>query len=288
MHETSTVLAYALICPVALLYLFFLNDQWRIALGGKILLLLFSGLFPLCLPPLLLDRGCSLAVFLVIPWLAIGPILWWASRLRGSRFLFILLTGILFTYLTNSVADKLAYDFHLPALLFRVVMDAGILLFVLRYFRPAFHAALHTAHRGWPLLCLIPLALWGTYLALLSYPNYFERAMLHQVQFFVIALLLLALLLYLVIFTLFKRLQAWHEDEVDTALLDTQLEDLDRRLRHQRAATERMRILRHDLRHYLPIFSQRLRAGDAAGAQEILDAMRARSGEDRGEGGAAP
>lgn len=284
MHVVAEYLAYALICPVALLYIFLLNDQWRITRCGKALLLAGGGLLPLCLPGLLPVHGTWLGLFLVIPWLVLLPILWWASRVRDARFLFVVLSAMLFTYLSNTVADKLAYDFHLSALLLRVVFDGVLLFFCLRFYRPVFRAVLRATHSGWPMLCLLPLAIWGAYLTLLSYPNYFQRSMLPQVQFFVIALLLIALLLYAVTFSFFQKLRIWHEYEVDMALLDVQLEEFDRRLRHQQAATERSRILRHDLRHYLPLLSERLRAGELGEAREILEAMRALTAEDWGEG----
>lgn len=280
-------LAYAFICPVALSYIYLLIDRWRITRRGKVLLAVFSALLAPGLLVLLSGRGIPIGIFLVLPWIVLFPILWWASRTRGAPLLFVVLSAVLFTNLAHTVADKLAQNRTFPAILFRLILD-GVLLYVcFRFYRPVFRTVLQATQKGWLLLCLIPLALLGAYLALLSFPNYFYRSLLPQVQFFVIALLLIALVIYAVIFSFFQKLQLWHEYEVGTSLLDAQLEDLNRRLQQHQAASERSRILRHDLRHYLPLFSERLQAGDTAGARDILDAMRALTAGDHGEGGAS-
>ena len=68
---------------------------------------------------------------------------------------------------------------------------------------------------------------------------------------------------------------------MDAALLSAQLTALAERVEGQRRGAENARILRHDVRHYLPMLSRCLRAGDAAGARAVLDAMRALAGEEK-------
>lgn len=288
MDEIAQFLSYGLLCPVALHYIFLFHDQWRISLGGKALFMVMSALLSwglLLFPPV---WKAPLGGFLVLPWAVLTPLLFWMSRQRGFRLLFIIHSAILFTCLTNSVADKVSYHTVVPTTAVYLLLNSGILLVCRRFFRPVFLTSLQTNRRGWGFLCLIPLILWWIYLNLLSYPDYQKLAALPQVEFFVVALLCMALLIYRVMFTLFQRLEHWQEEAVAAAVLDAQLAELDQRLRTQREASEAARMLRHDLRHYLPLFSQRLTAGDTQGARDILAAMAAcnqaayRNGGDEG------
>lgn len=281
MDTIFDLLSYAAICPVAAVYIFLLNDRWRVAWWGKGLLLAWCTAAPLVFVPFVVDFH----MLLLLTWVLVIPPLWWASRVRDGRMLFLVLSAIFLTYITNTVANKLALHWVAPALLFRVVFD-GCLLFVCAvFYRPVFLDILHVVHRGWGRLCLMPMTLWCIYLALTCSPDYFHHRELPQVQCFVVALLLIAILLYAVTFSFFKKVCDWLEERVDTALLDAQLDDLERRLQRQQTVAENARILRHDLRHYLPLFSQRLEAGDAQGARDVLDAMRTLTVQGRQEGG---
>ena len=206
MDRLFSTLSYVTLCPMALLYLFLLDDQWRVSRRWKGTLMLLSTLLPLALPPLLMPLHAPLILYGLIPWLPVVAAVLWASRVRDWRLLFTLLSASLLVYLTNSAADKLALHTVLPGFAIRVVMDGVLLFLCAKFYRPIFLSVFHTAGREWPALCLLPLTLWGVYLLMMNYPDYSTRAQHPQAQIFTLCLLLIALVLYIVIFSFFKRL----------------------------------------------------------------------------------
>ena len=275
MYQLFHYLSYLTVAPVALLYLFLLNDQWRVSAGGKAMLAILSACASLPLPNLLLGEPKFYALFFLAPCLVtLGP-LYLASRVRDGRFFFLFFSGFLVAWLTNAVSGTLSYYSGVPLAAILPCMDALLLFLCWKFCRPVFLAVFQVSGKGWLQICILPLVLCAAYLMQADSLEYADLQRFPQVQVFRVCLLLITILLFAVLLSFFKKQSLWYENTVNASLLDAQLEDLSEDRKRQDAAAGQARILRHDLRHYLPILSRQLSGGDRAGARDTVERMRA-------------
>ena len=281
------VCATATTCLSALLYLFLLNDQWRIKPLWRWLFWAASG-------PLSVWMSVSLplipaAARPLIACLFLLPCCWIFSSVRDGRFLFVVATALLFSYMCTVLSSMMGAVLNVHRLFFRLPLNAIFLLLGLRFFRAAFWDTYHVLKKGWLIFTLMPVSLLVLFLSMLSGPYYAERYGLVYVRAFTYLLALFTVVFYYVSFQFFRRLGRWQRVELGNAVLTAQIAASSLQSEGGKQAEEFGRILRHDLRHYLRILSSCLREGDSRAAQETVIALvdRIRRARAAGSGGAA-
>lgn len=255
---------------VAILYIFFMSDEWHIGRGARAAYavaataLWVSLAYLLPLPPLLR---------LLIVWPVVLLPLVFFSRARDARFVFILLTGMVFSYLNVVLSALLSYYWGLHRLPVRLVLDlCGLLL--CRHIRPMFHHVFHAVREGWLICLLLPLSIAVSCFSFWDYWYFPARMADPSVQSYAFVLTLVTPLTYVVLFHFISEQQ----QRRDAALLHTLLKaQCDAMLwqaeRHERLSLSG-KILRHDLRHYLPLLTACIDEGREVDARALLAQMR--------------
>lgn len=280
------VLGSSIVCPAAVLYVYLLNDRWRVTPVWRWLFLAICG--PLSL---LLTNYCMAFLPMVLRiWGIWGLMLVFCfafSAIRDGRIFFVITTGMLFSYVCTVTSSMLAIVIPVHRCLLRIALNALFLILGLRVFRPAFWETYRVLTKGWLAFTLMPASLLGIFFSLLAGTNYNERYDFPYVRTFTYALVLLSVVLYCASFFFFRRLGRWQRQELGSAILSSQISARDLQLRRKQQSDERGRILRHDLRHYLRILSSCLRDGDRHIALQALDALsrHIQSARDTGEEG---
>lgn len=261
----------AVICPAAVGYFLLLNDSWKIRPPVQVLLALLSS--PLSLLVNAAASSLPLLLRVMCIWAVILPLCWRFSDVRDSRFLFVVSTGMMFTYLSTCWSNSVAAYFCIPRILVRAVLDGVLLLLTARLFRPTFRKVYQIPGRSWLIYSVAPLFLFGIFFGLLMMPDYSQRYALPYVQIFIQLLTALTLAFYGGSLHYFHQLGRWQEVEVDWAVLNAQVAALTAASTGGRELDERRRILRHDVRHYLHILPHCIQSGNTAAALETLSAL---------------
>ena len=199
--------------------------------------------------------------------------------LTGNVAAFALLLGIArqrplvvaFTILTaiqlNAVIGMLGHAASLTVdptralavnLAVRAVLAVPLVWATFRFFRPYYLEAARTMRRGWGLLCLIPLAFYA-----LFYLVYIVGAVEGEGMRIAIVMLALAMALagYAIVFVALREHARRTRMAEAQRLLEEQARAFERQIEAVRASDEKMRVLRHDLRHHLGVVSTLVRAG---------------------------
>ena len=140
----------------------------------------------------------------------------------------------------------------------RAVLAVPLVWATFRFFRPYYLEAARTMRRGWGLLCLIPLAFYA-----LFYLVYIVGAVEGEGMRIAIVMLALAMALagYAIVFVALREHARRTQLAEAQRLLEEQARAFERQIEAVRASDEKMRVLRHDLRHHLGVVSTLVRAG---------------------------
>ena len=200
--------------------------------------------------------------------------------LTGNVAAFALLLGIArqrplvvaFTILTaiqlNAVIGMLGHAASLTVdptralavnLAVRAVLAVPLVWATFRFFRPYYLEAARTMRRGWGLLCLIPLAFYA-----LFYIVYIVGAVEGEGMRIAIVMLALAMALagYAIVFVALREHARRTQLAEAQRLLEEQARAFERQIEAVRASDEKMRLLRHDLRHHAAALSRLIDAGE--------------------------
>ena len=141
----------------------------------------------------------------------------------------------------------------------RAVLAVPLVWATFRFFRPYYLEAARTMRRGWGLLCLIPLAFYA-----LFYIVYIVGAVEGEGMRIAIVMLALAMALagYAIVFVALREHARRTQLAEAQRLLEEQARAFERQIEAVRASDEKMRLLRHDLRHHLGIVATLVRAGE--------------------------
>lgn len=143
-------------------------------------------------------------------------------------------------------------------LLVRFVIFVPLVVALRRWFRPLYLETARTLRRGWGLLCLIPIAFYAQlYLVFVvgAVPDALLRFAVAACAFIIV---IAACGLVFVFFGEHARRVELAEGE---RMLATQVNALQREVDLVHSADERLRIVRHDLRHHVDNIAELLRAG---------------------------
>lgn len=158
-------------------------------------------------------------------------------------------------------------DPTLVNLLVRLVIFVPLVAVLYRWFRPLYLETARTLQRGWGLLCLIPLAFYAQlYLVFVlgAVPDPLLRAAVTACAFTIVTAACG------IVFVFFSEHARRTEAAEGERMLATQVGALEREVGLARSADERLRIIRHDLRHTVENVAALARSGHV---DEMLAAL---------------
>lgn len=193
---------------------------------------------------------------------------------KGPKLLFGFLTcevfgnvaivnGLFFSHLLYGV-DNAFIDGLVRVATFLLLMP----LF-LNFVKPKFIEMAETLEKGWWILCMVLILSY----ILTYYIGFVPESLLSRPEYFIhmYIKILLSGFTYLIIFKFFLEIQSKFETERDKQLLSTQVNAIANQSDTISATQEKIRILRHDMRHQLRIAREHINNGNIEEADSFLE-----------------
>lgn len=176
-----------------------------------------------------------------------------------------IINGLLSSYLLygqdNPLIDTLA----------RIFTFLVFLPLIYKFLSPQYLRMAQMINKGWWILDFVLVISYIITYYILFVPN----AIFNRPEYFVHAYLIivLSLLIYEVIFFLFIEIQSKIFAERDRQLLAIQVDSLSAQSAAISESEEKMKILRHDIRHHLHIINEQIKMGDVKQASNFLQSF---------------
>ena len=186
------------------------------------------------------------------------------TNLSASAYIMVgNVAGIVFFTLTGSYAG---------AHLFACVIHMLLLVILVRYVREPFRNMLVRAgNKGFMKLCIIPVLFYATVMLLCFYPHPLYE---HPINIIPASLLLLTMFVsYAMIFQVVESEVRHSELLWSGRMLESYTKGIDIQYKAVTRAEEDVKILRHDLRHYITSLSVLLQEGQYGEAQKMLGVL---------------
>lgn len=200
--------------------------------------------------------------------------LFYLSKRKGLPLIFTMLTVIIIAAVICVPVYTLVQTAGQPILteiLLKTVIAIPAIIFLYRYLRPSYLQILAVVQRGWGYMCLIP----GLFYALVL-PNVINNFLpVENQKAFLTCILALIIVIvsYGIIFTLFGRIIRESEMRDEQHLLKIQMQAMERQADLMKENEEKVRIYRHDLRHYIANIKVLLESGNTEDALHVLDSL---------------
>ena len=191
-----------------------------------------------------------------------GPRLWFAFLSLEVFGSVAVINGVFVSYLLGGtdkpIADSIA----------RLLTYLLLLPFIFKFVRPQYKKMIATIKTGWWVLDLVLIISY----ALTYFVAFVPTPILYRPEYFVHAFItiLLSLFVYLVIFMLFLEIESKINTERDKQLLAIQVVALEAQSSAIADSEEKVKIIKHDMRHQLAILSEQLKTGDLKEAESLL------------------
>lgn len=191
-----------------------------------------------------------------------GPRLWFAFLSLEVFGSVAVINGVFVSYLLGGtdkpIADSIA----------RLLTYLLLLPFIFKFVRPQYKKMIATIKTGWWVLDLVLIISY----ALTYFVAFVPTPILYRPEYFVHAYItiLLSLFVYLVIFMLFLEIESKINTERDKQLLAIQVVALEAQSSAIADSEEKVKIIKHDMRHQLAILSEQLKTGDLKEAESLL------------------
>ncbi len=140
-----------------------------------------------------------------------------------------------------------------------------------RYLRKPFLNLTRTVHIGWGAMSLIPLCFCALVLVIGNVPNYYIKDPIRVV--YVYGLLVLVIVVYFVVYQSILRQYQLQLVSHEKELLMLQVSSMEKQAKNVHASEERLKILRHDIRHFSIVMNTCLKEGSMEEAQHLLDGL---------------
>lgn len=200
--------------------------------------------------------------------------LFFLSKRKGFPLLFNMMTSIFFASITVISAGYLTLEMEQSIwmeILIRLIISIPLIIILYRYLRPSYLKMLTVMKKGWGYLCLIPGLFYilgmlnAIQLSPMPAPAEYRKVYLNC-----FLSLMIVLVAYGVIFTLFTRIILESEMHDEQQLLKIQVQAMERHANALKENEEKVRIYRHDLRHYIAQIKVLIESGDTEEALRVL------------------
>ena len=198
--------------------------------------------------------------------------LFFLSKRKGFSVIFTMLTATVFANAPATIASYIRSETGWSIwleILIRTVLCMPMLIILYRYLRPYYLQMLTVMRKGWGYLCMIPgfyyLIVIINAIDLSDVPSEFRKS-----YFNCFLALIITVVAYGVIFTLFGRIIRESEMRDEQQLLKIQMRAMERHADVLKRNEEKVQIYRHDLRHYIANVKTLLESGNTEEALRVL------------------
>lgn len=158
-------------------------------------------------------------------------------------------------------------------LMIRVVLYSVIIFFEYRFLRKPFRRLAEVITSGWGILSLIPVFFCIMISLLGTFPVHYSRNPVNTLFIFGIAVTMLVV--YVVVYQSLMRQYRLQLLMRDKDILQVQISAMNKQAEAVFAAEEKLRILRHDVRHFAGVMQSNLQNGSALQAAAVLSTFEA-------------
>jgi len=198
------------------------------------------------------------------------------SKDRGPKFIFtfcLMDTVSYWVLVVTGLLDHFVGGGGVVLLVLRIVAFPFLDYAIWKWFRRPYLELVHTIESGWWLFSFITILCYGILILMSVYPVIlYDRPGEIPVATLITIFIPVS---YVAIFTVLRQQQAVGLEKERQALLRAQIGMMERRAEETRAAEERLRIERHDLRHRLETVSALVEKEQRAEALDYLDSAKA-------------
>lgn len=197
------------------------------------------------------------------------------AKNRGTRFLFtfcLVDTVVLeLLFITNLLDGLLGIGNYVVMFVSRLVLFPLAEFFIVKYLRAPYQLLQRRMKKGWGVFSVLAsmfyiIIIWTTYhpYIILERPEYISH---------LVMILILVPVMYITIFkVLWTQLKLFDAAEENRAL-NMQVKMVNERLTSSAETEERIKILRHDMRHKLILISDYLKNDNIGGAEEYIQGL---------------
>ena len=219
------------------------------------------------------------ALYPVITDLPTLAVLFYLSEKKGFFLLFNMVTVTTIASIIilpgNFLLQVMGISIWLEILI-RILITIPSILFLHRYLRPSYLKMYAVMEKGWGYLCLIPTSFfilnYINITALKPIPPNYAKTMLTC-----FLALVNVIVSYGVIFFLFRKIINDSELREEQELLKSQIQAMERQADMLKEREEKLRISRHDLRHYTAELKTLLESGNTKEALRVLGSYDAKN-----------
>lgn len=166
--------------------------------------------------------------------------------------------------LINSAVHGSSYTYFLIL----TAVYCAVIYLEYRYLRKPFLDLTRSVHIGWGILSLIPICFCALILVIGNVPVYYTKDPLRVV--YIYGLLLLVIVVYVVVYQSILRQYQLQLVSHEKELLMLQVSSMEKQTKNVLVSEERLKILRHDIRHFSIVMNSCLKDGSMEEARHLL------------------
>ena len=208
--------------------------------------------------------GTLLPVICTIAFLA-------CCELRDGRLAFILVTAGLDTSICDALTTVFVQRDHFLWILLKVLITVLQTLLIWKFCRKPLLEMLDENQIKWGQVVWVPLFLWISLVAFCVYPAVAESR--RAPVFPTLVLCITTVLLYVMLYRFQRAIRQQAEIQKYNAILRSEVGFLEKEAAQAEAASQSVRIFRHDMRHFIRLLRSCLASGNLGHAGEILDRL---------------
>lgn len=183
-------------------------------------------------------------------------------------------TQVMFSYILSMAALLINTAVHGKIASYFLILIATyglVILLEYRYLRRPFLELTKAVQIGWGSLSLIPVFFSALLLFVANYPIYYIKEPVRIL--YLLGILLLILVVYVFVYQSILRQYQFQMISHQRDILTLQISTMETQARNMYATEEKMRILRHDIRHFSNIINTCLQNGSVEEARQLLSEL---------------
>lgn len=183
-------------------------------------------------------------------------------------------TQVMFSYILAMAALLINTAVHGRIVSYFLILIAAYALVIFleyRYLRRPFLELTKAVQIGWGSLSLIPVFFSALLLFVANYPTYYTKEPARIL--YLMGILLLILVVYIFVYQSILRQYQFQMISHQRDILTLQISTMETQVRNMHATEEKLRILRHDIRHFSNIMNTCLQDGSVEEARQLLSEL---------------
>lgn len=191
-------------------------------------------------------------------------------RYRDGRTLFIAFSAVVFNLAGIMLGEVVGSSDTSIRLFIKIIIYTVICLLVYCYFRKPLNRLMNAMEKGWHTLSSVPISLSVLCFALILSEQIYHN---NSAKLMAVVLTIVIVCSYVSLYYMFCILQEQFQRKADYAMLEAQMDALQKQLETTANADRQLRIFRHDIRHYIALEQTCLDNCNIAEAKEIFASM---------------